>query len=214
MELTEFQHLVHLIATPVMIVLYTVRLVMLMRSRLVKDRSPDPKGDITKGIIDAFLTIAMPWKMESTRKHWTHYLEFVIFHIGLLLNISLAYLITYAAGIMTDLVRLVFVVSIALSLLVGIFRFVRRFTQPDLKIISSFDDYFSLFLVLLFNATGILILRNIEWGSYAYFVIVGLFLVYAPFSKIHHYLYYPFARVFYGTEFSRKGILNQEVKNV
>ncbi|MCJ7625873.1 MAG: hypothetical protein MUO76_20465, partial [Anaerolineaceae bacterium] len=81
MELTEFQHLVHLIATPVMIVLYTVRLVMLMRSRMVKDRSPNPKGDITKGIIDAFLTLAMPWKMESTRKHWTHYLEFVIFHI-------------------------------------------------------------------------------------------------------------------------------------
>ncbi|MCJ7622293.1 MAG: hypothetical protein MUO76_02230, partial [Anaerolineaceae bacterium] len=131
-----------------------------------------------------------------------------------LLNISLAYLITYAAGIMTEPVRLVFVVSISLSLLVGIFRFVRRFSQPDLKIISSFDDYFSLFLVLLFYATGILILRNIGWGSYAYFVIVGLFLIYAPFSKIHHYLYYPFARVFYGTEFSRKGILNREVKNV
>jgi len=213
MELTNFQELVHLIATPVMVVLYTLRLVILFRHRLAKDRSPDPKGDLAKGVADAFLTLVMPWKMQSTRKHWTYYVEFMAFHLGLAFNISLAYLITFAAAFMTGPVRTVFVAFIAVGLVAGIIRFIGRLTRPDLKVISSFDDYFSLFLVLLFDATGILALQGIVWGSYLYFVVVGFFLIYAPFSKIHHYLYYPFARFFYGSDISRKGILNTEVRN-
>jgi nitrate reductase gamma subunit len=207
MELSRFQELVHLVATPVMIVLYTARLVILMRHRLVKDKSPDPRGAIAKGVADAFMTLVMPWKMESTRKHWSYYLEFMIFHLGLAFNISLAYLITFVPKMFTPVVRWVFIAFIAAGLIAGILRFIRRYRKPDLKIISYPDDYFSLFLVLLFNAGGILALRGIEWGSYVYFVIVGIFLIYAPFSKIHHYLYYPFARFFYGSETARKGTI-------
>lgn len=213
MELTQFQELVHLIATPVMVVLYTIRLVMLGRARLVVDRSPNPKSDLSKGIWDAFLTLVMPWKMDSTRRHWSYYLEFVCFHLGIAFNISLAYLITYAHSIMTEPVRMVFAIVIAVGLVAGIFRFYRRLTKPDLRIISTPDDHFSLFLVLLFNLTGILMLQGIVWGSYIYFVVVGLFLVYAPFSKIHHYLYYPFARFFYGSDTARKGTLLNEVRH-
>jgi nitrate reductase gamma subunit len=206
MELTEFQELVHLVATPVMIVLYTVRLVILMRHRLVRDKSPDAKGDLKKGVLDAFFTLVMPWKMESTRKHWTQYVEFMAFHLGLLFAISLAYLITYIPGMFIQPVVNLFMFFIIVGLIAGIVRFIRRLSLPELKIISSFDDYLSLFLVLLFKATGVLSLMGIVWGSYAYFAIVGIFLIYAPFSKIHHYLYYPFARFFYGSELSRRGI--------
>ncbi|MBI9046511.1 MAG: hypothetical protein JEZ06_18615 [Anaerolineaceae bacterium] len=200
------QHLVHMIATPVMIVLYTIRLIILMRLRLAKDKAP-ARGLIFKGVVDAFLTLAMPWKMESTRKNMMYYVEFMAFHLGLFANIGLAYLYTYAHKWTTQpLVSTIFIVFIALGLVAGIIRFRRRFTQPDLKIISSFDDYFSLFLVLLFKITGILLLLGYPWASWAYFLIVGFFLVYAPFSKIHHYLYYPFARFFYGSGLARKGI--------
>jgi len=213
MELTRFQELVHMIATPVMVVLYSLRLVILFRHRMANDRSPDPKGDLGRGIRDAFLTLVLPWKMESTRRHWTHYVEFMAFHLGLAFNISLAYLITFASSIFTPTVRVVFILFIAFGLLVGIVRFISRLTRPEMKVISSFDDYLSLFLVLLFNVFGILALLGITWGSFAYFAIVFIFLIYAPFSKIHHYLYYPFARIFYGSDAARKGILNPEVRN-
>ena len=207
MELDHFQELVHLVATPVMIILYSARLIILMRHRMANDRSPDPKGAIFNGVAGAFLTLVMPWKMESTRKHWAYYVEFIGFHLGLAFNISLAYLITYVASMFTAPVRAVFIFFIAIGLFVGILRFIRRFVKPDLKIISYPDDYFSLFLVLLFNASGILALLGIVWGSYLYFTVVGIFLIYAPFSKIHHYLYYPFARFFYGNETAHKGTL-------
>jgi hypothetical protein len=213
MELSHFQELVHLIATPITVLLYALRLGYLLRRRAVKDCSPNPRGEIGKGIRDAFLTLVMPWKMESTRRHWTYYLVFVAFHIGLLFNISLAYLITYASGMMTGPVRQGFTVFIAIGLLAGLVRFLRRLFLPEMRIISSADDYFSLFMVLLYNAAGIWILQGSAWGSYAYFAVVFLFLVYEPFSKMNHYIYYPFARYFYGIETARKGTLASEVKH-
>jgi hypothetical protein len=213
MELTRYQELVHLIATPVFVGLYVLRLIFLMRSKMVTDRSPDPKGDLRKGIWEAFITLVAPWKMHSTRKHWTYYLEFIFFHIGIAFNISLAYLVTYASRIMTEPVRNVFIFFIALSTLAGIKRLFNRFLRADMRVISSFDDYFALILVFLFNASGILILRGVVWGSYLYFTIVFLFEVYEPFSKIRHYLYYPFARFFYGTDSARKGFFNPEARD-
>ena len=44
----------------------------------------------------------------------------------------------------------------------------------------------------------------------AYFIIAGLFLVYEPFSKIRHYIYYPFARYFFGASFGRRGVIGRE----
>jgi hypothetical protein len=213
MELSRYQEMVHLIATPVMVILYTIRLVVLMRLKMTQDRSPDPKGDLSKGIREAFITLVAPWKMDSTRRHWTYYLEFMLFHLGIAFNISLAYLITYARSMFTEPVRAVFEVIIGLGLIVGIIRIFNRFVRPDMRIISSFDDYFTLFLLMLFNIGGILTLRGVEWGSYLYFTVVGTFLVYAGFSKIHHYLYYPFARFFYGADAGRKGLYKEEVRH-
>jgi hypothetical protein len=214
MELSRYQELVHMIATPVMVILYTVRLIILMRVKMAKDRSPDPKGDLRKGIWEAFVTLAAPWKMDSTRRHWTYYVEFMVFHVGIAFNISLAYLITYAPSIMTEPVRTIFVFFIALGTLAGIKRIVNRFVRADMRVISSFDDYFALLLLFLFNAGGILTLQGVEWGSYLYFTVVGIFLFYAAFSKIHHYLYYPFARFFYGSDAARKGFFNPEASDV
>jgi hypothetical protein len=211
MELGALQELTHLIATPVTVLLYTIRLVILMRRRAARDRSPDPRGEIGRGILDAFLTLVMPWKMESTRRHWSYYAVFVAFHLGLLFNISLAYLVTYASGIFTPTVRSIFTIFIAIGLAAGVLRLARRIRQPEMRIISSADDYFSLFLVLLYNAAGILILQGLAWGSYAYFIIVFFFLLYEPFSKMNHYIYYPCARYFYGIDTARKGTLLAEV---
>lgn len=207
MKFSEIQHLTHLIGTTILIALYALRLGVLIRRRLVRDRSPDPKGDIAKGILDAFLTILLPWKMESTRKHWMRYVEFVLFHIGVFSNILVSFAITYVPQMIITPVRAVFVILISFGLLAGTIRFIRRFVLPDMRVISSFDDYTSMFFVLLFQVAGILALLELDWAMTAYFFIAAFFLVYEPFSKIRHYIYYPFARYFYGGEFSRKGVL-------
>jgi len=40
----------------------------------------------------------------------------------------------------------------------------------------------------------------------AYFLLTAFFLVYVPFSKISHYLYYPFTRYYFGKSMGRRGV--------
>jgi hypothetical protein len=40
----------------------------------------------------------------------------------------------------------------------------------------------------------------------AFFILTAFFLIYVPFSKISHYLYYPFSRIFLGRTLGRRGV--------
>jgi hypothetical protein len=207
MEFTEFEHLTHEIGTAILVLLYILRLIVLFRRRLAQDLASNPKGDILRGVVDAFLIIVMPWKMESTRKHWIRYVEFVIFHIGVFINIVISFVIAYAPAVLTVSARSVAIFFLAASFVAGSLRLYRRARLPDMRIISSPDDYIAMVMVLLFLSTGILALIGWEPGIIAYFVVAALFLVYEPFSKIRHYIYYPFARYFYGAAFGKRGVL-------
>jgi hypothetical protein len=39
-----------------------------------------------------------------------------------------------------------------------------------------------------------------------YFLLTALFLIYVPFSKISHYLYYPFTRYYFGRTMGYRGV--------
>jgi hypothetical protein len=39
-----------------------------------------------------------------------------------------------------------------------------------------------------------------------YFFLASFFLVYVPFSKISHYLYYPFTRYYLGKSLGHRGV--------
>jgi nitrate reductase gamma subunit len=210
MEFSEFQHLTHQIGTAILVLLYALRLIVLFRRRPARDIASDAKGEIWRGTVDAFMTIVAPWKMESTHKHWTRYVEFVVFHLGVFLNILLSFVITYAPQVLTVPVRIVTFVLLAASLIVGSLRLYRRANLAEMRVISSPDDYIAMIMVLLFLVTGLLALLGWQAGIIAYFVIAALFLVYEPFSKIRHYIYYPFARYFYGATFGRRGVLGRD----
>jgi nitrate reductase gamma subunit len=210
MEFTEFQQRSHEIGTAVLVLLYAVRLTVLVRRRPARDMASNPKGEIWRGTLEAFLTLIAPWKMESTRKHWTRYVEFAIFHLGVFVCIALSFVIAYAPALLSAPVSVVALVLLAASFVAGGLRLYRRASRPEMRVISSPDDYIALVMVLLFLFTGLLTLPGWEPAILAYFVIAGLFLVYEPFSKIRHYIYYPFARYFYGAAFGRRGVMGQE----
>lgn len=210
MEFTEFQHLIHQIGTAILVLLYALRLIVLFRRQPARDLASNAKGEIWRGTLDAFVTIVAPWKMESTHKHWMRYVEFVIFHLGVFVNILLSFVITYAPQALIAPARRVTFVLLTASLVAGSLRLVRRASVAEMRIISSPDDYIALGMVLLFLFTGLLALLGWQAGIVAYFVIAGLFLVYEPFSKIRHYIYYPFARYFHGATFGRRGVIGRD----
>ncbi len=86
---------------------------------------------------------------------------------------------------------------------------VRRLHDPCMRAISSPDDYFSIALLVVWLASSVLAApkSEAEWPRLAYFFLTAFFLIYVPFSKISHYLYYPFSRWYLGRTLGYRGVM-------
>jgi len=197
-----------------MAIMYLLKIRWILKFPAARDRQA-PTGDgrtnATKGAGYSLLQVAMPWAMASTRQHPFFYVQFAIFHLGFAASIAMSFLIPYApsqiAGQQTILtLRIIF----AAAILVGLGRFVRRLASPYLRSISTPDDYFSLALLVVWLGLSFWAASNNlqkgEGALVAYFCLTAFFLVYVPFSKISHYLYYPFARWYLGKTLGYRGV--------
>ena len=83
-------------------------------------------------------------------------------------------------------------------------------TNPYIRAISSPDDHFSLILLTVWFAFAFMAAPNStangEGFLITYFILTAFFLMYVPFSKISHYLYYPFTRTYLGRTLGRRGV--------
>ncbi|MDH4028790.1 MAG: hypothetical protein OEU95_08165, partial [Nitrospirota bacterium] len=149
--------------------------------------------------------------MESTRKHSMMYAQFVILHIGLFASIALSFIIPYAPGLLkSSAVVMTVQALVGAAFVVGVMRIIRRITNIYIRAISSPDDYFSLLLLTVWLAFAFMAAPNDlskgEGTLLTYFILTGFFLLYVPFSKISHYIYYPFTRFYLGKHFGRRGV--------
>jgi nitrate reductase gamma subunit len=165
----------------------------------------------TRGILYSWANIASPWAMESTRQHPFFYVQFVLFHVAVAANILMSFLIPYAPG----LIRSGFMVRglqglFGAAFLIGVYRLYRRLRDPYIRQISTPDDYFSLFLLTAWLLVSVWAAPNRpeegEGALMAYFILTAFFLMYVPFSKISHYLYYPFTRYYFGKSMGYRGV--------
>lgn len=194
---------------------YVIRLIWLTRFVAGKERqAPTGLGTTAskKGVIYSWANVAMPWAMESSRTKWFLYLQFVIFHLAVVAAISESFIIPYAPGWLEAsplLVTIIQVVTMA-GFLVGLTRIVRRLGNRYLRAISSPDDHFSLWLLTVWFFFAFMAAPNnyqaTETWLNIYFVLTAFFLIYVPFSKISHYLYYPFTRYYLGKTLQRRGV--------
>ena len=190
---------------------YAVRLVWLFRFKPRGERT-HAEGSASRGVGYSLLNVAMPWAMESTRKKPGLYAQFVIFHLGVTAAIATTFIIPYAPDLFEIRAFVhVFQGLMGAAFIVGIFRFVRRLRTPALRLVSTADDYVSILLMILFFAAGVMAVPNTPWKSewplLFFFGLTAFFLVYVPFSKISHYLYYPFARFFLGRTLGHRGVM-------
>lgn len=194
---------------------YIIRLIWLLRRfKAGKERqAPTGPSNTTpaKGVVYSMLNIAMPWAMESTRMKFFLYVQFVIFHLGVTVAIGLSFVIPYAPQWLnsTTFVNVLQIV-IGAAFIVGCMRIVRRVSYKNMRAISSPDDYFSLILLTFwFFFATLAVPNNYEAGEtilLIYFWTTAFFLIYVPFSKIGHYLYYPFTRYYLGKTLGYRGV--------
>jgi len=198
-----------------MALMYAIKIYQLMQKPGPPERA-ELKGDRFAGAVHSLANVLRPWGMESTRSHLYFYVEFAIFHIAVFLTIGTTFLIPLVPQIMTPAVTKAIMVFMALAFLIGLRRIHRRLTVPEIRIISSPDDYFAIILMTVFFAVGFGALwlwldKRPETGlMWVFFLMTTFFLLYVPFSKISHYVLYPFGRVMFGQIFGGRGILNRK----
>jgi len=215
-DLLTFVHTLHWYALVFMALVYIVRITWFVRRFKAGGERQAATGipgytTPTKGILYSWGNVAMPWAMESTRTKPFFYLQFVAFHLGVTAAIGLLFIIPLAPGILENgIVVLGLRIPIGAAFLVGLGRTVRRFGNPYIRAISSPDDYFSVILLTTWFFFAFLAVPNStangEWHLLGYFYLATFFLVYVPFSKISHYLYYPFTRYYLGKSLGHRGV--------
>ena len=210
---------VHWIALVVMAIVYTLKIRWLMSFPLAKDRSTP--GNLTqsekkKGARYSVFNVAMPWSMESTRKPkgFVFYLSFVLFHLGVVAGITLAFVSTIAPDFLRiPVVGWTMMAFLIAAFLVSLYRVARQTLRPLMRLISTPDDYFSLLMLTIWFGLGACTQAYLMgiWGMtsetllIAYLYLTSFFLLYVPFSKISHYLYYPFTRIYIGRALGQRG---------
>lgn len=205
----------HDAALIIMAIVYALRLYWLTRFAAAKERqAPTGRGDTNsrRGFLYSWANVAMPWAMESTRTKLFLYFQFVIFHLGVAAAIALLFTIAWGYGdrALPSFLATIFRIIIGAAFAVGMLRIVRRLSSPYLRAISSPDDHFSLWLLTVWFAFAFLAAPNNVASDAVYitvyYIMGSFFLVYVPFSKISHYLYYPFTRYYLGKSLGRRGV--------
>jgi len=212
--MSHFLHLleneVHHAALAFMVVVNALRLGWMFRFRSRREKAW-PAGKEGAGIAFSLANIVRPGAMESIRAKPFFYVQFVLFHLGVVTAIAETFIIPSAPEVLrVPGVAWTFRMVMAAAFVVGLLRLVRRFRNKAVRFISSADDYFSLVLVILFFGAAFLAV----WDDFqrsqtlllVFFSLTVVFLIYEPFSKIIHYLYYPFTHFFLGRSLGRRGV--------
>ncbi|MHC4129871.1 MAG: hypothetical protein ACYSUA_17250 [Planctomycetota bacterium] len=208
------EHTLQEVALGFMALVYIIRIIWFLRHKAGGERQAPtglPGTTPRKGILYSWANVAMPWAMESTRRKSFMYVQFVIFHLGVTAAIILSFIIPYGPGLLESagfVLSLQVIMGAACA--IGVMRMIRRVASPYMRAISSPDDYFSLALLTVWFFFAVLAAPNQavngEWHLLTYFILTAFFLVYVPFSKISHYLYYPFTRYYFGKSMGYRGV--------
>ena len=180
------------------------RLRIFNKMAVPSDRSV-PRGDVRQGILYAYTLGMAPWAKESTRRHWVSYLRGVAFHLGIFLGLAVLVVSPWIPSL-PGWVQLSLAALTALGAGFGLIGFAARFIDTNLKSLSTRDDLFAVLMVSLFLAVAAVWLL-VPAMQPAFYFTAAVMLVYAPFSKIRHCIYFAYSRLFFGRFTGRRAVL-------
>jgi hypothetical protein len=203
-----------IIALTFMGLVYILKIRWILGFKAGKERQAatgDPSTTAKGGAIYSLFNIFMPWSMSSTRQHPFFYLQFGIFHVAVATSIAMSIIMPYFPQLISGrLVVTLLQVLFALGCLIGLGRFIRRVVSPYIRAISTPDDFFSVALLTVWLAFACMAAPNnraeTEFWVLGYFLLTAFFLFYVPFSKISHYIFYPFTRWYLGKTLGHRGV--------
>ncbi len=164
-----------------------------------------PRGDAKKGIFYAFGRGMLPWEKESSGKHLPSYFVGMFYHAGIF--VALFYLLSLIfslelSKLLISLLRLLFV----LGFMGGLILLFKRILLPQIRKISSPDDFTAniivdLFLIFAFFHTYAMRATPI------FFLLAIVMFLYIPVGKIRHCFFFFYTRILFGLFYGRRGVL-------
>lgn len=165
-----------------------------------------PAGSAASGIAYAFGPGMAPWAKESARDHPATWFAGVFYHLGVFAAFAFVSL-TVMGSPLPAAVAWPLRAALAAGLLAGIGLFVKRLVTPTLASISCPDDFASNLL-----ADGLLALAlAATWGVAvpSFLIWSAAILLYIPFGKIRHCVFFFYTRVLFGRWFGRRGVFGR-----
>ena len=210
----EWYHILAIVSAALCFTAFFVQAISLYRLGISKDFS-SRSGSIKKGVKYSFTKAMSPTQKESAYKHLPTYTAGILFHIGIC--ITLLYLVWMFIAIFADvylpeILGQISIIVLAISSLCGIAILLKRIIKKELRYISSPDDYIS---NILTTAAQIATLNYIcvtlcpSSGNTScivtlYFITLSLLLLWMPFGKTKHLLYFFSARYHLGYFYGRR----------
>lgn len=192
------------------------RLASLMALPWAKDRSlrrPGAPGDLRNALSAIVRHLWVPKDIGLTSRFT--FINGYVFHIGLAVVVfGFAQHILFLRGLFgtgwpglpTEVITLAAVVTLA-SLIAAL---VKRLTSPVLKLISTFNDYFSWLVTFLPVLTGLLAVSHLgaryETLLALHILSVCLLLIWFPFGKLMHAFLVFLTRAETGISYGRRGV--------
>lgn len=177
--------------------------VRLIRLGAPKDFSR-PRGELASAIAYSFLGAMSPAKKESAYLHLPTYTAGLLYHAGTFTAIILFFPLFLDSRV-EGWLQWIMAGILILSGLSGIGILMKRIVVKKLRFLSNPDDYVSNVLVTLLQ---FLTLAALVGGAVAplYFLCVSILLLYLPFGKLKHVLYFFASRYQLGLFYGRRGI--------
>jgi hypothetical protein len=195
------------------------RLVRILMLGWSKDRVP-PKGSKIGGVAKTYLKgIAIwpfiPWVKRTFSRNPVIYLAGGLFHLSLfvVLILGTAHMLVWKSllgfGWPTLALPIVDWMA-AVGIVAMLALLIHRIVNPVMKLITGPAEWANWSLVFLPMVTGYIMTHHLFFQYQVLFSLhmlsVDLLLIWIPFSRIAHFMFYFFSRTIHGTEFGKRAV--------
>jgi nitrate reductase gamma subunit len=158
----------------------------------------------------------IPWVKQTFSRNPVIYLAGGLFHLGLFTVIFLGapHMLVWKSllGFGWPTLPLPIVDWLAAGAIAAMIALlINRLVHPVLKLITGLPEWLNWLLVFLPMVTGYMMTHHLflpyETLFSLHMLAVDILLIWIPFSRISHFMFYFFARAFHGAEFGKRAVM-------
>ncbi len=164
-----------------------------------------PRGSSFAGILYAFGLGMLPWEKESAAKHIWTYAGGILYHLGILMAVLFLAAVLLSMSLSTTLLQTVRILLV-IGAVCGVALLIKRILKPQMRSLSSGDDYLANVLVDLFLLSA-LIATFTETMLTPFLTLAFIIFIYIPFGKLRHFVFFFYSRILFGDFFGKRGVV-------